>query len=564
MNEQNGIKSKRLVFLTVNSSYSHSGMVMALLHQASGHIPCWEWKKWEITKEEESLEAILSPGLFPCDLLCATLYLFNREKTLDLLRRVHVLYPQTHIAVGGPECASGKSAGELLERYPFISSVFTGEGEELFPGFLENFEHCKEWRKIYPESGEKVPYRAWESSPFPVEDPFFRTDRPFVQIETSRGCPMGCSYCTSSGVQTRYRSLTSVEKELTLLKEKGVTEIRVLDRTFNFPRERGESLLRLFYRFTPEMKFHLEIHPQFLDDSLKKCLAEAPEGGLHIEAGMQSFSPEVQHAMGRNCDLEQTLENLRFLCSCKNFETHVDLLGGLPRQSFESLCRDIIVLMQCAPSEIQLEVLKILPGTKILRDLEKYSIVYSPDPPYDVMRTGSMSVLEIRQVKILSRLLDLFYNHASLHPVMLCASGEDPQIFLRLAEPFLRNEVHADSLMNLKRRFLFLDRFFSENGAGGKVKTQLCFQWLLAGYPVNEGPAKDQTQILPSLPEEYTILSGEKESLLQKESKYYLLPREEEPDWILIYNRKYRFNGPCCVCQKGRTPVTETFPFRNE
>ena len=564
MNEQNRIKSKRLVFLTVNSSYSHSGMVMALLHQASGHIPCWEWKKWEITKEEESLEAILSPGLFPCDLLCATLYLFNREKTLDLLRRVHALYPQTHIAVGGPECASGQSAGELLERYPFISSVFTGEGEELFPGFLANFENCKEWRKIYPESGEKVPYRAWESSPFPVEDPFFRTDRPFVQIETSRGCPMGCSYCTSSGVQTRYRSLTSVEKELTLLKEKGVTEIRVLDRTFNFPRERGESLLRLFYRFTPEMKFHLEIHPQFLDDSLKKCLAEAPEGGLHIEAGMQSFSPEVQHAMGRNCDLEQTLENLRFLCSCKNFETHVDLLGGLPAQDFESLCRDIIVLMQCAPAEIQLEVLKILPGTKILYDLEKYSIVYSHNPPYDVMKTSSMDVLQILQVKILSRLLDLFYNHASLHPVMLCASGEDPQIFLRLAEPFLRKKINTDSLMNLKRRFLFLDGFFSENGAGVKVKTQLCFQWLLAGYPVNEGPAKDQTQILPSLPEEYTILSGEKESLLQKESKYYLLPRKEEPDWILIYNRKYRFNGPCCVCQKGRGLVTETFPFRKE
>ena len=111
-----GKKYKRLVFLTVHCSYSHSGMVMALLHQAAGHVPFWEWKKLEITREEDSLETIFTPELFPCDLLCATLYLFNREKTLDLLQRIHALYPQTHIAVGGPECASGQSAGELLER----------------------------------------------------------------------------------------------------------------------------------------------------------------------------------------------------------------------------------------------------------------------------------------------------------------------------------------------------------------------------------------------------------------------------------------------------------------
>ncbi|MBO5724609.1 MAG: DUF4080 domain-containing protein, partial [Lentisphaeria bacterium] len=323
---------------------------------------------------------------------------------------------------------------------------------------------------------------------------------------------------------------------------------RVLDRTFNFPQERGEALLRLFYSFAPEMKFHLEIHPQFLNDSLKQCLAEAPAGTLHIEAGMQSFSPAVQKAVGRNCDLEKTLDNLRCLCNNKNFETHVDLLGGLPEQTLESLCGDITLLMQCAPAEIQLEVLKILPGTKILRDLEKYKIAYSSNVPYDVMRTSTMSVQEIRQIRILSRLLDLFYNHTALHSVMLCAVKESKQVFPDLWQEFSDSGKDMASLVNLKKRFLFLEEFFTRSGAGRGVKTQLCLQWLLAGYPLNEGPAKGYTFVKESLPEKYTFSEGVQESLGQRESKYYILPREDAPDLLLVYNRKYRFNGPCAVC----------------
>ena len=137
------------------------------------------------------------------------------------------------------------------------------EGEMIFRDYLENFDAPSQPPgRIVPENGNAV-YEQWSSSPYPVTDHFFVCDKPFVQIETSRGCPMGCFYCTSGGTRTRYRSLEQVREELQLLCFKGIKEIRVLDRTFNLPQERGAALLRMFREEFPQMRFHLELHPQF-------------------------------------------------------------------------------------------------------------------------------------------------------------------------------------------------------------------------------------------------------------------------------------------------------------
>ena len=76
---------------------------------------------------------------------------------------------------------------------------------------------------------------------------------------------MGCLYCTSGRTKLRFKSPDAVAEELAALQRRGIREVRLLDRTFNYPQERGIELLRLFRNNFPEMRFHLEIHPQFLN-----------------------------------------------------------------------------------------------------------------------------------------------------------------------------------------------------------------------------------------------------------------------------------------------------------
>jgi len=296
---------RRLVWLTVNCSYSHSSLALPLIHSACREVGGWRWERVEVTREEDPAAIASQIVSARCDLLCATLYLFNREAVFKILKRVKALSPETHIAVGGPECPAS-DARNILAENSFISTVFSGEGEGTFPDFLRNFPQKSVLRRAIPD-GRNACFEAWPDSPFPVDDEFFRTDKPFVQIETSRGCPMSCFYCTSSGVPARARDIALVEQELAKLQAKGVREIRVLDRTFNLPQDRGAALLRMFRQF-PDIHFHLEIHPQFLGQELRECLRSALPGQLHIEAGIQSFDPVVQRAVGRRSDPAKALD----------------------------------------------------------------------------------------------------------------------------------------------------------------------------------------------------------------------------------------------------------------
>ena len=54
-----------------------------------------------------------------------------------------------------------------------------------------------------------------------------------------------------------------------------------------------KELLHLFREYTPDICFHLEIHPALLSEELKEELAILPNGLLHLEAGIQSLREPV-------------------------------------------------------------------------------------------------------------------------------------------------------------------------------------------------------------------------------------------------------------------------------
>lgn len=355
---------------------------------------------------------------------------------------------------------------------------------------------------------------------------------------------MGCCYCTSCNTKLRFRSLDSIRLELTSLQKQGVAELRLLDRTFNFPPKRGTELLKLFRMEFPAMRFHLEIHPQFLEEEMKKELLGANPEQLHIEAGIQCLSENVQNAIGRRSRPEDALEGLRFLCGCPNFKTHADLLAGLPGQTAESLFRDVASLIQAGPAEIQLEVLKVLPGTPLRSQAEMFGLVYCPETPYDVMKTGTMSAKEILQIRLLSRLLDLTYNHPALHSIIRTAQEEDSEVIRSLLDFFIRNGLELKRLFDLKKRFLMLAEFFSAENYQ-KTNAELAFQWLCAGYPPGSGPGS-RAEKTDAIPECAVLVCGVPGSKEERETKFWTLCGKDAL-FYFAFNRKYLFNRPAAI-----------------
>ena len=86
-------------------------------------------------------------------------------------------------------------------------------------------------------------------------------------------------------------------------------------------------------------------------------------------------------------------------------ETHADLIAGLPLYHLSEIFEDVRTLAEYGAGEIQLESLKLLPGTEMRRRAEELGIQYSPLPPYEVLQTREISVDSALSIPPVRRIL---------------------------------------------------------------------------------------------------------------------------------------------------------------
>ena len=153
--------------------------------------------------------------------------------------------------------------------------------------------------------------------------------------------------------------------------------------------------------------------------------------------------------------LSDALKGLKFLCSLPNMETHADLIAGLPLYHLYEIFEDVYTLAGYNAGEIQLESLKLLPGTEMRQRAEELGIRYSPFPPYEVLETNEISVGELQTARRLSRLLDAFYNTPAWHTLTreLILNDKD---FLHNLLKYLIQVNLIDQPMSLEKRGLIL------------------------------------------------------------------------------------------------------------
>ncbi|MDR0953812.1 MAG: DUF4080 domain-containing protein [Rikenellaceae bacterium] len=475
----------QLLWLDLNSSYAHASLALPAIHAQCGD----EQARWSVVSATLStpIGAVVSQIVERNpDILAATAWLFTRETLFHIIKRVKALLPHCLIVLGGPEFLGDNEA--CLRQNPEIDALFRGEGEVEFPRWLATAHDRAGWSTIaglcfldgegtYRDGGT-ARVADFAGLRLPEASRFFRWDKPFVQVETARGCFNRCAFCVSGAEKpVRTMPVERVRGRIEAIRERGIREIRLLDRTFNGHWPRAVALLNLFAEF-PEMRFHLEIHPACLTDEIRAVLRALPTGLLHLEAGIQSLRQPVLDACQRTGSLPEALDGLRFLCSQANLTTHADLLVGLPLYPLEALYEDIFTLAELGADEIQLELLKLLPGTAMRRDAEALGLVYSPLPPYEVLKTNAMSVDDVQTGRLLSRLLDGYYNARAWQAVTRRLILSEPGFladFLR----WMRPHEWLDQPLSVEKRGLLLFRFVAEKYPDRIV--EMADHWMRAG-----------------------------------------------------------------------------------
>lgn len=520
----------KILWIDLNSSYAHSSLALPALHAQIMTDPSIEWEIVSATINENTGMIVDEIYRHRPDILAATTWLFNHEQLMHVASRVKALLPEACLVLGGPEFLGDNE--EFLRKNPFVDCVFRGEGEEVFPQWLTCWNHPEQWHTV-PGLCYLTPNKEYKDNGIarvlnfaglvpPEQSRFFNWNKPFVQLETTRGCFNTCAFCVSGGEKpVRTLSIESIRERLQLIHAHGIKNVRVLDRTFNYNPRRAKELLRLFLEFHPDIRFHLEIHPALLSEELKEELSLLPKGLLHLEAGIQSLREPVLEKSRRMGKLSDALDGLRFLCALPNMETHADLIAGLPLYHLHEIFEDVRTLAGYAAGEIQLESLKLLPGTEMRRRAEESGIKYSPLPPYEVLQTHEINVSELQTARQLSRLLDGFYNTPAWQALTRELILNDEQ-FLHRFLAYLTKANLIDQPMSLEKRGLILYEFCKQNYP--EYQIQAAIAWIEAGMSLKKLPAEKVWTKRQIPPATWNIIYGEyKESL-----RLCFLPADEK------------------------------------
>ena len=334
-------------------------------------------------------------------------YIWNITATKQLIKLVKNKLPHTTIVLGGPEVSYNTES--ILHAEPLVEYIISGEGEKPFALLLNAIFHSTGVQNIpgvcYRNGNHLVvvaPNIHEEDLPNPYTKQYLDALKGRIAyLETSRGCPYACAFCLSARCgSVRYFNLAESKNKLLLLANSGTQIIKLVDRTFNANRKRAAELFSFIIQnygiaIPKNLRFHFEIAGDLLDEEIIDLLATAPVGAIQFEIGLQSFNTQTLIAINRKTDVKRLKNNIQLLVSNANIHVHLDLIAGLPYEDFNTFKESFNTAYSLQPNVLQLGFLKILFGTPMSDNPQKFPYLYAQQPPYEVKETPWISSKEL-------------------------------------------------------------------------------------------------------------------------------------------------------------------------
>jgi anaerobic magnesium-protoporphyrin IX monomethyl ester cyclase len=410
----------RVLLATLHSKFIHASLALPCLaaygrEAASAEILIREFTVHEL--KEQIVAALLEERP---DVVAFSVYIWNRHPTLEVVDALAVAAPQVEILVGGPEVSF--DGPQLFERHPGLTGLMRGEGEAPFREFLQRraqgIAASGIPRTLWRRSAEGLVEGSWsppladlDAIPSPFSGGLVDLERGFVYLETSRGCPYGCSFCMSSlDREVRSFSPARIRSDLRFLMSHRIPKIKLVDRTFNYDPARAREIFAFILANNRSSHFHFEIGANLLDDATLELLERVPEGMFQFEIGIQSTSPQTLAAIHRPVFPDRVRASLDRLRRHTRISLHLDLIAGLPCEGYDRFLASLDQVLAYAPHHLQIEPVKLLPGSPLRGEAQDRGLRFDPNPPYTVLSTPDLSFAELEKLRGLGRLLDLLYN----------------------------------------------------------------------------------------------------------------------------------------------------------
>lgn len=406
---------KKTALVCINAKYIHSALgIYSINAYAKAQGISVDALEYSINHNEDVIARDIYEKKY--DVVAFSCYIFNIDyvkKAAMILKKAN---PNLVVWLGGPEVSFAPK--EYL-AYPFVDGIMMGEGEETFCDLYRHDFCGKDVLGCAYKKGDELIENPWRPTIENLDDiPFAYTDENMdtlkdrlIYYETSRGCPFRCSYCLSSTDHSvRYYSLARVKENLDFFARHHVPLVKFVDRTFNADRGRAVEIMRYMASLPGETTFHFEVSADLLTDEMMEIVENAREGLFQFEVGIQSTNKDTLCAINRADHFAQIKAGVTRLVKSGKCHVHVDLIAGLPYEDMASFRRSFNDVYRLHAQDLQLGFLKLLYGTQIRREADKFHYAFWDDTPYEVIANDFISFDDIVKLKKVEDVLERFYN----------------------------------------------------------------------------------------------------------------------------------------------------------
>lgn len=261
------------------------------------------------------------------------------------------------------------------EAIRHADAVVIGEAEDLWPQVLRDFQKG-ELRPFY----RRKSLADLSNLPIPRYDllPYKRFPLTFYPVQTSRGCPRSCHFCSVSNFFGHTYRLRPVEHVIRDVKATGSRYIFFVDDNFTVSKKRTmelcEALKPLKVTWITQVEITAGLDPE-------TCQAMAESGCKAVVIGIESLNPQSLTSVGKKHNLSLLEDYPKIIRSFQESGVAVvaSVIFGMNGDTLQSLRQTVRFLIDNRVAGAMFYTLLPYPGTPLAQRLEKEGRILTKD-----------------------------------------------------------------------------------------------------------------------------------------------------------------------------------------
>lgn len=293
------------------------------------------------------------------------------------------------IIVGGPHTSVA------LDTIPeFVDYVVQGEGEKAILEIANCKTNQRVIRKERIQDLDSLPFQPWDIF---TKLPYDYTCRwmdiePVFTMNTSRGCPFGCAFCSVGSIWGKKYTYLGAERIISeieyLIKNFGAKGIYFREDHFTLNLKRTEEFCEKLINENLNIHWACETRVDNMSEDLVRLMSAAECRAVYL--GVESGSQKVLDVLNKKITVKQ-IENTINWCKKYDIRTYCSLIVGTPGETFEDYLLTKRLMDKLEPYRYGFNVFVGIPDSPLYRyvlsnNLYEYiddvGLVYPPG--YDV------------------------------------------------------------------------------------------------------------------------------------------------------------------------------------